>query len=144
MSECDQMCDRLRDEISRLRNHRMRMKGDARCAFTGRLVLEAGEPFYIFPSGYVVLASALKNQVLPFLNHRQRARVAELETLLSAGGGADSSREEIQTELDGLIAAECPLTGTIMVDSIDLEFEGCAEIDEAGGLLRSFVERVEV
>lgn len=123
----------------------MRMKGDARCAFTHRLVLDAGEPFYIFPSGYVVLASALRQHVIPYLNDRQRAQVIELEARINTGGGYGSaSLEDLQTELDGLLAAECPLTGTSMVDSIDREFEGCAETDEAGGIFRSSVERVEV
>jgi hypothetical protein len=121
------------------------MKGDARCAFTNRLVLDAGEPFYIFPSGYVVLASALRQHVIPYLNDRQRARVAELESRINAGGDyGGASPEDLQTELDGLIAAECPLTGSSMVDSIDREFEGCAEMDEDGGIFRSAVERAEV
>ena len=145
MSDCDRTCDNLRDEISRLRNHRMRMRGDARCAFTNRIVLEAGEPFYIFPSGYVVLSSALKRVVTLYLNDRQRNRVAELETLLSARGERGAlSIEELQTELDGLIAAECPLTGSVMVDSIDRDFEFGAEIDDEGGSFRSSVERVDV
>lgn len=138
MSDCDQVCDDLRAEIGRLRNHRMSMKADARCAITNKLALSAGEPFYIFPSGYVILASALKKEVMPFLNAKQQARVAELEGLLKSSD--QKNRDELQAELDGLIAAECPLTGSVMVESINREFEGATEIEE----MSSPVERAEV
>jgi len=144
MSECDLVCDNLREEIGRLRNHRMRMKADARCALTNKVVHSSGEPFYIFPSGYVVLASALKREVLPYLNSRQRSRVAELENILSIGGRPRADAEELQTELDGLIAAECPLTGSTMIESIDRDFDDSSEIAEGGGLFQSPLERVEV
>ena len=140
MSECDQVCDSLREEIRRLRNHRMRMKADARCALTNKMVSTAGEPFYIFPSGYVVLASALKREVLPYLNERQRARVVELEKLLNSRQKR-ADVDELQTELDGLLAAECPLTGSVMVESIDHDFE---DSTEGGNFFQSPVERVEV
>jgi len=120
MNECDHACDALRGEISRLRTHRMEMKSDAVCAFTRKPVLTAGEPFYVFPSGYVVLESALKNKILPHLNEKQRNRVEEIGRDLirnkKSGGLAIQATDSLQAELDGLIAAECPLTGSIMVD----------------------------
>ena len=134
MNDCDEACDALRQEIGRLRTHRMHMKADARCAFTNKAVLNAGEPFYVFPSGYVVLESALKKEVSPYLNERQRARVAEIEKELKRYNQRQHSNDAIvdklQSELDGLIAAECPLTGSIMVDSIDRGFEGSDEMDD--------------
>jgi hypothetical protein len=132
MSECDQMCDNLRDEIRRLKSHRMRMRPDARCSFTNKLVLNAGEPFYVFPSGFVVLASALTAEVYPYLNKKQQERVQQLERILSSpidsSGGKAERVEVLQAELDGLIAAECPLTGHVMIESIDRVFDGCEEI----------------
>jgi len=137
MNECDQACDALRDELSRLKTVGTRVRADARCAFTNRRVLEEGEPFYAFPSGYVALESALKREVMPYLNERQVERVKFLEGELArlrrsrASGGERSPYEEakdhyemqeLQVELDGLIAAECPLTGSVMVDSIDRGF----------------------
>ena len=136
MNECDQACDGLRAEIGRLRTHRMEMKSDARCAFTGKTVLSAGEPFYVFPSGYVILESPLKKEVLPYLNEKQRARVGEIESEIrqhtaNRSGQAQTSLDSLRAELDGLIAAECPLTGSIMVDSIDRPFDDAEEIEEA-------------
>lgn len=134
MNECDQTCDGLRLEISRLRTHRMEMKADARCAFTNKAVLSAGEPFYVFPSGYVVIESALKKEVLPHLNDRQRTRVKEIENELKMFSGRQKQSASkiavLQSELDGLLAAECPLTGSIMVDSVDLAFEDSEEIED--------------
>jgi len=127
MNECDHACDLLRGEISRLRTHRMELKSDAICAFTKKPVLTAGEPFYVFPSGYVFVQSALERQVLPQLNEKQRSRVQEIKNISSRLGQVTDS---LQAELDGLIAADCPLTGSIMVDSIDLPFEDSVEVGD--------------
>jgi len=134
MNECDHTCDALRGEISRLRTHRMELRSDAKCAFTNKTVLSAGEPFYVFPSGYVVLESALKQEVMPYLNEKQRARVKEIERDLQSktNGFLDPSADSLQAELDGLIAAECPLTGSIMVDSIDRPFDDGDEVEGTG------------
>ena len=143
MSERDRSCDELRSELARLRNHRMRVKADARCALSNKHVLSAGEPFYVFPSGYVVLSSALKKEVLPFLTEKQQNRVAELEDLLQKSEGeAASVKNALQNELDGLLAAECPLTGSIMVESIDKPFEDSDDI--FGAQIEFGVERADI
>jgi len=138
MNDCDQTCSNLREEIKRLRTHRMKLKADARCALTNQPILNGGEPFYVFPSGYVFLASALKKEVVPFLNEKQTSRVQELERKLqnisnmaNANAEDESRARELQTELDGLVAAECPLTGSILVDSIDKGFEASEEIEDS-------------
>jgi vacuolar protein sorting-associated protein 18 len=141
MKDCDSICATLREDIGRIRNHHMLMKANARCALTNKIVLSASEPFYVFPSGYVVLASALKKEVLPYISEKQRARVAELEGLIRTNED-NRLRQDLQLELDGLIAAECPLTGSIMVESIDRDFEDCEEVYDEYQL--SGIERVDV
>jgi len=134
MNDCDHACDALRGEISRLRTHKMELQSDATCAFTKKTVLTAGEPFYVFPSGYVVLESALKHEIKPHLNEKQLSRVEEIEQDLirniKRGGVSSQTIDSLQAELDGLIAAECPLTGSAMVDSIDQPFADSVEIEE--------------
>ena len=132
MNECDQTCDALREEIDRLNDYSVQVKSEARCAFSKKSVLQGNEPFYIFPSGFVVLEKSLIKEVTPYLNAKQRLRLKEvrdeLSKLKSRGPNsetfyADSLRKmELQSELDGLIAAECPLTGSIMVNSLDRGF----------------------
>ncbi|KAL7554204.1 hypothetical protein ACHAWF_018898 [Thalassiosira exigua] len=138
MNECDLACDALRDELSRLKITGTQVRSDARCAFTNKYVLEEGKPFYAFPSGYVVLESALKREVIPYLNKKQLERMNFVENELARVNRSKASKsrstyekarddyetEELQAELDGLIAAECPLTGSIMVESIDRGFPG--------------------
>jgi vacuolar protein sorting-associated protein 18 len=135
MSECDQTCTALREEINRLSTHQMQMKVDAKCAFTSEAVLGAGEPFYVFPSGYVFKESALIREVLPYLNEKQKSRVEDLQNLLQIVRDEKEKGihdyDKLQLELDGLIAAECPLTGSIMVESIDRGFPECMEMDIA-------------
>ena len=136
MTECDRTCDALRDELGRLGAVGTRIRPDARCAYTGAEVRRSDEPFYAFPSGYVVLESALRREVVPYLNERQARRVeavegeiARIRKLRSGPGRSpyeaakdDFDVENLQTELDGLVAAECPLTGSVMVQSIDRGF----------------------
>lgn len=130
MNDADQTCDALRDEISRLSQHQMQCKANAKCALSGKTVLTAEEPFYVFPSGYVCLESALVEQVVPYLNDKQKQRVKDLQSLLAKQDAVVSAQEKYQSELDGLIAADCPLTGSIMVDSISMGFPDAMEMDQ--------------
>ena len=142
MQECDHACDALREELSRLQTAGTHVRADARCAFTNKYVLDEDEPFYAFPSGYVVLEGALKREIMPFLNSKQQARVKQIEKELSKLRNSKGIKnrtsldaaqdeyavEELQSELDGLIAAECPLSELQYVscifhsDGIDLPY----------------------
>ena len=140
MNDCDQTCIGLRQEIRRLNDYTTEMRSDAKCVFTEKQVIEEKEPFYVFPSGFCALESALKKEVIPYLNHKQQDLLKSLEKKLeevkaqqkNASGAMDAEYqngtdyeyqlEELQCEIDGLIAAECPLTGSIMIESIDRSF----------------------
>lgn len=133
MSECDHTCQTLREEITNLNDYKTEMKSNARCAFSQKIVMDQNEPFYVFPSGYVTLESSLKQEVFPYLNTKQRSRLESIEKELIEIQRVSKDEQKIddemkheldvlQAELDGLIAAECPLTGAVMVESIDRSF----------------------
>jgi hypothetical protein len=143
MSECDQACAALREEIGRLGRYELQMRSDALCFFSKKCVLEANEPFYVFPSGYVALETPLKKEVLPYLNDKQRQRAEQIEQEISMlrvkynvttsetgmTGEIKHLYERLQAELNGLIAAECPLTGSIMIESIGSGFDVRENLD---------------
>jgi len=144
MNKCEQVCSDLRKEINRLEVSSVSIAESAKCASTNTPLLSDGEGRYIFPSGHAFMEGALKNAVKPHLNEQQSSRmddiVGSIDKLLVPGNdkssvGATSLRpeeedqlENLQCDLDGLIAAECPLTGAIMIESIDKTF---ADDDEA-------------
>jgi hypothetical protein len=136
MNNCDQTCNSLRDEIRRLEDFTTTMCIEARCAFTDKLVVKASEPFYVFPSGFVALEGSLKREIMPYLTKEQKIKVislekdiqelknkenvtGEIEPILFEKTEIDYKLDVLQSEMDGLIAAECPLTGSIMIESID-------------------------
>ena len=143
MNDCDQSCNSLREEIRHLRDFSIAMCSEARCAFTGKVVAEGGEPFYVFPSGYIALEDALKKEVIPYLNDAQLSKVRSIEEEIHRlkdelnptntnnmhweKSDAEYRLDVLQAELDGLIAAECPLTGSVMVESIDRCFDNMKE-----------------
>jgi len=139
MNDCDHTCNGLREEIRRLGDYTTNMNYDAKCVFTEKSVVNENEPFYVFPSGFVALESALKIEVIPYLNAKQTELLASIEKEIqdikgqigdalcdgevkSEGNEYQYRMEELQCKLDGLIAAECPLTGSIMIESIDHGF----------------------
>ena len=63
---------------------------------------------------------------------------AKIENLLgrlrnvgSSSPSDQEEREKIQSEIDGIVAAECPLCGSVMIQSINTPFISKEEEEEA-------------
>ena len=57
----------------------------------------------------------------------------EIVRNVKLSGTSSQAIDSLQSELDGLIAAECPLTGSAMVESIDQPFADSVEIEDMVG-----------
>jgi len=106
----------LRGKMQRLGAATAALPADTRCALSGKRVVTG--PFYVFSSGYAYLAEALLAHARPHLGEAQRRRVDDVVQALESGGGTEA-HALLQAELDSLIAGECPLTGALMIDSVD-------------------------
>lgn len=114
-------------EIEQLQERKFIVPANETCALSGRPILSG--PFYVFPSGFNYLADALLQHVRPHLDAKKAARVRELLEWLDSSDTPTPDRDVYQAELDSLIAAECPLTGNIMIESIDKPLVTQEELD---------------
>ena len=105
-------------------------------------MVACSKAFYVFPSGYAYRADALLCHVLPQLPPPQQAKAKDLHQKLAtsiaptkvAGELASWSSvydiASLQHQFDGLIAAECPLTGNFIISSVDHSL--MMDLDEQG------------
>ena len=108
----------------------------------GGTVVACSKAFCVFPSGYAYRADALLCHVLPQLPPPQQAKAKDLHQKLAtsiaptkvAGELASWSSvydiASLQHQFDGLIAAECPLTGNFIISSVDHSL--MMDLDEQG------------
>lgn len=117
----DKLTEKAREihkDIEKLEQTPRSVDPQSECVISGRPI-QSG-PFYVFPSGYACLADELYTHVLPHLPQVKQDRAKELNDYLRTPEAAGTTERELyQMEFDNLIAAECPLTGTIMIESID-------------------------
>ena len=77
----------------------------------------------------------MSEQIKRHLTASEKVKVDELlNTLrgLNASSQSDSEmRDKIQSEIDSVVAAECPLCGSIMIQSINKPFISKEEEEEA-------------
>ena len=75
--------------------------------------------------------------MLKHLTASEKARVKELQDKLrplnngSISQNEQEVRDKLQAELDSIIAAECPLCGNVMIQSINQPFISKEEEEEA-------------
>ncbi|GMI34293.1 hypothetical protein TeGR_g7486, partial [Tetraparma gracilis] len=128
LAEADMVCEGLQEEISWLEKEGVQKVDyeNQRCAISGKR-LDGGD-VYAFRSGFVVRVEEMRKLAWGALNEDQRERVEWLEKEL-----ADGAEEEgegvlaLRQELDGLLAAECPCTGDLMIESISVPLPGWDE-----------------
>ena len=137
MAESERMCQDLREEIYRMETSSINVVNAALCSNGSKPTGGNAEALYVFPSGYVYVQSVLMELVKPYLNEQQSMRIESILNKIELQRKKDGSSlsevdshsvETMQSELNGLIAAECPLTGAFMVKSVDRVF---SDDDEA-------------
>ena len=57
--------------------------------------------------------------------------MSKLRNLNGSSQSDQEEREKIQSEIDGIVAAECPLCGSVMIQSINMPFISKEEEEEA-------------
>jgi hypothetical protein len=141
LAEADLVCEGLEEEIGWLEKQEVKVGEEDRCAISGKSL--EGD-VYAFRSGFVVRVEEMRRVVWEVLDEKQRERVEWLEAELKSaevdrwdggnGGGdgeeGEAKRErvlELRKELDGLIAAECPCTGDLMIESVGVPLSGWDE-----------------
>lgn len=109
-----------------MRNKYSIVPAQEKCAICSYPLLTRG--FYVFPCHHAFHSDCLKNEILPNLKEKQRAKVQELYSQLYTPSRTDSStvtpasRESVKNELDDLIASECLYCGEIMIRTVDQPF----------------------
>eukprot|EP00439_Symbiodinium_sp_Y106_P035434 s5507_g4.t1 len=111
---------------------------DQACELCGGDVLR--ERFYAFACGHCFHEACLRALILPSLAEEKRERVLKLEAArlqhqAAAAGAQPASQtlpslEDVEDELDGILAEDCPLCGQLMIDTILKPFVDPSEAEE--------------
>ncbi|XP_068725314.1 vacuolar protein sorting-associated protein 18 homolog isoform X1 [Montipora capricornis] len=126
MQEATESAKTIRSDIHEMRNKYSIVPALEKCSICSYPLLTRA--FYVFPCHHAFHADCLKNEMLPILKEKQRAKVQELFNQLYRTSRSDSStatptsRESLKNELDDLIASECLYCGEIMIRTIDQPF----------------------
>lgn len=120
MADYSKSVANIRQEMANLHAEPVVMPPDTLCALSGKPVLkpQAGA-FYYFSSGLAYLATSLHDYMVPHFPLEKRKHAEHLRGELERRKTDDPTRRDIEIQLDSLIAQECPLTGEMMIDSID-------------------------
>eukprot|EP01038_Epipyxis_sp_PR26KG_P012525 gene12525-16800_t len=98
-----------------------------------------GKQFYLFPCSHGFHSHCLLKKVSQHLDSGSLNTIYSIQDMLRGLSGrvkdsdnrARAQQEALQTELDGYIAADCPLCGYMMINSINIALIGDNEAVEA-------------
>uniref|UniRef100_A0A672JBG5 Vacuolar protein sorting-associated protein 18 homolog n=1 Tax=Salarias fasciatus TaxID=181472 RepID=A0A672JBG5_SALFA len=143
MEEATESAKRIREDIQEMRNKYGVVDSQEKCAACDFPLLN--RPFYLFLCGHMFHYDCLFQEVTPHLSAYKQGRLEELQKKLAATaqssksrhrpapkdegdtsslgkGSAGTSREQIKSDIDDIIASECVYCGELMIKSIDKPF----------------------
>ncbi|KAF0023281.1 hypothetical protein F2P81_023911 [Scophthalmus maximus] len=143
MEEATESAKRIREDIQEMRNKYGVVDSQEKCAACDFPLLN--RPFYLFLCGHMFHYDCLFQEVTPHLSAYKQSRLEELQKKLAATaqssksrhhqapkddgdasslgkGNAGTSREQIKSDTDDIIASECVYCGELMIKSIDKPF----------------------
>ncbi|XP_060521918.1 vacuolar protein sorting-associated protein 18 homolog isoform X2 [Cylas formicarius] len=130
MEEATRSAEQVREEIQSFRNCYAYVRSGDACEICGLALL--ARPFYLFPCHHRFHSDCLLAELAPHLGPPRRNRLADLERQLkgltaradnvSTGSGGVSTRDQVKTEIDNIIASECLYCGENMIRNIDKPF----------------------
>ncbi|XP_078602605.1 vacuolar protein sorting-associated protein 18 homolog isoform X2 [Branchiostoma floridae x Branchiostoma japonicum] len=143
MQDATESAKSIRSDIQEMRNKYSVVKAQGKCSSCRYPLLTRG--FYLFPCQHVFHSDCLVTEVTPNMTSARRNKVdnllrdinsapatpqASAATDASAATTAMSKGEQQKSELDDMIASECPYCGEMMIMSIDKPFIEPKEFDE--------------
>lgn len=133
----------IRTEIHGLKSRYGEIQGNQVCELCDQAILS--RVFYMFPCSHTFHADCLLSEVgmMMVYNYQmkkhfsasEKAKIEGLLTKLRAlnvnSQNDQEMRDKLQSEIDGIVAAECPLCGSVMIQSINKPFISKEEEEEA-------------
>jgi hypothetical protein len=95
------------------------VQGDELCQVSSLPLLS--RPFFKFPCGCGIITEHLIEYVRGTLPRYKREKLERLEDQLKAGVTAQREAELLR-DIDGIVAADCPMCGEAIIDTIDQPF----------------------
>ncbi|MBN3326234.1 VPS18 protein, partial [Atractosteus spatula] len=138
MEEATESAKRIREDIQEMRNKYGVVESQEKCAACDFPLLN--RPFYLFLCSHMFHYDCLLQEVNPHLSSYKLTKLEELQKKLLATsqptkarhrqkeedtislGKGQPSREQIKSDIDDIIAAECVYCGELMIKSIDKPF----------------------
>mmetsp|Transcript_14133 Transcript_14133/g.42580 ORF Transcript_14133/g.42580 Transcript_14133/m.42580 type:complete len:1025 (-) Transcript_14133:43-3117(-) len=107
----------ISNELEEAKQEITSLEGISRCAVSN-VLLTADTPIYAFRCGHHFSTDALTKEVWKHLSNEDRARVKELRSQIECETPKSDRWYSLRDELDRIVANECYLCGTRMIDSI--------------------------